>query len=268
MQDTISFLENVLGPEGPDRLGRARIAVFGVGSVGSYVAETLARCGVGSLTLVDQGKISEAAISRQLEAVHSTVGKSKVRVLKDRILDIDRNILVHTYESFYNVNTRGMFDLKAYDYIIDTMGDISDKLLLIESVKAEKLSMLSCMGVCGRTNPQKVGITDISKTRVCPVSKAIRTELRKKGIREVKVLFSSEKPKQPADSPGEKNAAQEFKGDSIAYMTGMAGMLIAHEVIRDLLELEDSTPKKRPVRPFGLAFHDNRMYNTKLPQVK
>lgn len=264
MQDTFSFMESLLGPEGARRLGRARIAVFGIGGVGSYVAETLARCGVGSLTLVDQGKISESGIFGQLEAMHSTIGQSKVKVLKDRILDIDQEILVHTYESFFDTNSRWMFDLKTYDYIVDTMGDLYGKLLLIESAKAQKLPVLSCMGVRGRTDPQKVGITDISKTRVCPVAKAIRTELRKKGIRDVKVLYSREKPRDMKENSGQEGAYKK-QGEPFAYMTGLAGMLIVHEVIQDLLEKEDGSLKKRAARPFGLAFHENRMYNTKLP---
>lgn len=267
MQDTFSFLEEFLGREGADRLGRARIAVFGVGSVGSYVAETLARCGVGSLTLVDHGKIRASSITRQLEALQSTIGMSKVQALKDRIVDIDQDILVHTYESFFDANTRMLFDLKAFDYIVDTIGDISGKLLLIETSKEQKIPLLSCMGICGRTDPQKLAVADISRTRVCPVSKIIRTELRKKGIHDVKVLFSREQPiSRDSAADGEESLFEE-RIPTIAYMPGIAGMLIAHEVIRDLLQQEERFPNKKAVRPFGLAIRENRLYNSKLPRV-
>ena len=241
MQDAFSNMEALLGVDRVNRLARARIAVFGVGGVGSYVAETLARCGVGSLTLVDNGSIRENGIGSQPDALRSTIGKSKVQVLKDRIFDIDQNILVHTYESAFNTDTASMFDLTSFDYIIDATGDVPNKLLLIERAKASRTPILSCMGVAGRLDPLKFEITDISKTRVCPVAKVVRTELRKKGLRKVKVLFSKERPRMQETSAKTREETAVPLDGTIAYMPGIAGMLIAREVVKDLLTGRQST---------------------------
>ena len=236
MQDAFSNMEDLLGVEGVNKLGRAKIAVFGLGGVGSYVAETLARCGVGSLTLVDAGTVEKSGINRQLYALQSNIGKSRVQAVKERVLDIDKQILVNTYETFYNKDTAGMFDLSSYDYIIDTLGNIPSKLLLIERAKACRTQILSCMGTEGRLNPLMFEIGDISRTRVCPVAKVIRTELHKKGIRRVKVLFSRERPKSINDSSEKKDGETKTDYGSISFMPGIAGMLITREVVSDLLK--------------------------------
>lgn len=193
MPDAFSRMEMLLGDAGADKLGKARIAVFGLGGAGSFAAEALARCGVASLTLVDNGIVSVADINRQLYALRSTVGKSNVQIAKMRIRDIDEGILVHTYETFYNNETAGMFDLKNYDYIIDAMNTVESKLLLIENAKISKTPIISCMSTDDRMDPSKLEIVDISRSVLCPIAKQIRTKLRKKGIRKVKVLSSREK---------------------------------------------------------------------------
>lgn len=235
MHDAFSSMEVLLGTEGIKKIAKAKIAVFGVGSVGSYAAETLARCGVGSLTLVDSGRVEEACIGCQLNALRSNIGKSNVSMLKERIRDIDPDILVHTYESCYNPDTASMFDLTAFDYVLDAIGDVPNKLLLIEKAKAAGTPILSCMGIAGRLDPLKFEITDISRTRVCPVAKAIRTQLRKKGLRKVKVLYSRERPHTTVNSQEQDDMLWLPDPGTIAYMPGMAGMLIVREVIRDLL---------------------------------
>ena len=191
MPDAFSRMEMLLGDAGADKLGKARIAVFGLGGAGSFAAEALARCGVASLTLVDNGIVSVADINRQLYALRSTVGKSNVQIAKMRIRDIDEGILVHTYETFYNNETAGMFDLN--DYIIDAMNTVESKLLLIENAKISKTPIISCMSTDDRMDPSKLEIVDISRSVLCPIAKQIRTKLRKKGIRKVKVLSSREK---------------------------------------------------------------------------
>ena len=193
MPDAFSRMEMLLGDAGADKLGKARIAVFGLGGAGSFAAEALARCGVASLTLVDNGIVSVADINRQLYALRSTVGKSNVQIAKMRIRDIDEGILVHTYETFYNNETAGMFDLKNYDYIIDAMNTVESKLLLIENAKISKTPIISCMSTDDRMDPSKLEIMDISRSVLCPIAKQIRTKLRKKGIQKVKVLSSREK---------------------------------------------------------------------------
>lgn len=227
MPDAFSRMEMLLGDAGADKLGKARIAVFGLGGAGSFAAEALARCGVASLTLVDNGIVSVADINRQLYALRSTVGKSNVQIAKMRIRDIDEGILVHTYETFYNNETAGMFDLKNYDYIIDAMNTVESKLLLIENAKISKTPIISCMSTDDRMDPSKLEIMDISRSVLCPIAKQIRIKLRKKGIRKVKVLSSRE-----------KISDIQMHG-SISFMPGAAGMMLAGVVVKDLLGKSD-----------------------------
>lgn len=238
MQNAFSRMEILLGEEGVDKLASAKIAVFGLGGVGSYVVEALARCGVGSLTLVDHDTVSLTNINRQLYALRSTVGKSKVQVAKERIHDIDENILVHTYETFYNEDTAGMFDFHSYDYIVDAIDTVSSKLLLIERAKASGTSVLSCMGTGNKLNPSRFEITDISKTSVCPLAKVMRVELRKRGIRKVKVLYSKEKPIRCMETEEKKGSTDRPVPGSISFVPSVAGLMIAGEVVRDLLEIK------------------------------
>ncbi len=242
MLNAFSRMESLIGKEGVDRLGSARIAVFGLGGVGSYVVEALARCGVGSLTLVDHDKISETNINRQLLALGSTVGKSKVQVAKERINDIDQDILVHTYETFYNIDTADMFDFRSFDYVVDAIDTVSSKLLLIEKSRACNTPVLSCMGTGNKLDPSRFKIADISKTSVCPLAKVVRSELRKRGIRKVKVLYSREKPTEPAFSGEAGENTEHPVPGSISFVPGVAGLMIAGEVVRDLLAFQ---PKGR-----------------------
>ena len=239
MQDAFSRMEIILGSEGVDKLSKAKIAVFGLGGVGSYVVEALARCGVASLTLVDNDSFSLTNINRQLYALRSTIGKSKVMVAKERIRDIDENILVNTYETFYNEDTADMFDFRAFDYVVDAIDTVTSKLLLIERAKACHVPVISCMGTGNKLDPSKFEITDISKTSVCPLAKVMRAELRKRGIRKVKVLYSREKPMKPlADNGERKGTTDRPVPGSIACVPSVAGLMIAGEVIRDLLGKE------------------------------
>ena len=213
MPDAFSRMEMLLGDAGADKLSRARIAVFGLCGTGSFTAEALARCGVASLTLVDNGTVSVTDINRQLY----------VQISKMRIRDIDEGILVHTYETFYNAETAGMFDLKNYDYIIDTMNTVESKVLLIENAKACGVPVISCMDLEDKLDPSRLEIMDISRSKMCPMAKRIRAELRRKGIRRVKVLCSRE-----------RTADVQTHG-SISFVPGTAGMLLAGMVVRELL---------------------------------
>ena len=239
MQDAFSRMEIILGSEGVDKLSKAKIVVFGLGGVGSYVVEALARCGVASLTLVDNDSFSLTNINRQLYALRSTIGKSKVMVAKERIRDIDENILVNTYETFYNEDTADMFDFRAFDYVVDAIDTVTSKLLLIERAKACHVPVISCMGTGNKLDPSKFEITDISKTSVCPLAKVMRTELRKRGIRKVKVLYSREKPLKGEDNGERKGGTTDRPvPGSISFVPSVAGLMIAGEVIRDLLGKE------------------------------
>lgn len=241
MEDAYSRMEILLGQAGVNKLGASKVAVFGLGGVGSYVVEGLARCGVGSLTLVDHDTVSATNINRQLFALRSTVGKSKVQIAKDRIYDIDEDILVHTYETFYNEDTAGMFDFRSYDYIVDAIDTVSSKLLLIERAKACNTPILSCMGTGNKLDPGRFEIADISKTSVCPLAKAVRVELRKRGIRKVKVLFSKERPIKGLDNGERKGSTDRPVPGSVSFVPSVAGLMIAGEVVRDLLA---DNPKK------------------------
>ena len=237
MQNAFSRMEILVGKEGADKLASARIAVFGLGGVGSYVVEALARCGVGSLTLVDHDTVSLTNINRQLFALRSTIGKSKVQVAKERIRDIDENSLVHTYETFYNEDTAGMFDFHSYDYIVDAIDTVTAKLLLIQKAKECQTPILSSMGTGNKLDPSRFEITDISKTSVCPLAKVMRTELRKRGISKVKLLYSKERPIKVNETEEKKGNTERPVPGSISFVPSVAGLLIAGEVVRDLLEI-------------------------------
>lgn len=239
MLNEFSRMEILLGEEGVNRLGSSKVAIFGLGGVGSYVTEALARCGVGGLTLVDHDVISVTNINRQLYALHSTVGKAKTCVAKERIHDISPDIMVRTYETFYNADTVDLFHFEEYDYIVDAIDTVSSKLLLIEKAKEAGTPVISCMGTGNKFDPARFEITDISKTSVCPLAKVMRQELRKRGIRKVKVLYSKEKPIKNFDEGAEKkgNTQRPVPG-SIAFVPGAAGLRIASEVIKDLLSAD------------------------------
>lgn len=235
-----SRTELLIGEEGINRLAKAKIAVFGIGGVGSYVVEALARCGVGNLTLVDNDTVAITNLNRQLIALHSTLGKAKTQVAKDRIHDIDPDILVHTYETFYGSQTKDLFNLEDYDYVVDAIDTVTSKLLLIEESKKAGIPIISCMGTGNKLDPGRFEITDISKTVNCPLAKAVRTELRKRGIKKVKVLYSKELPIK--ERKAKDGVTGETKGTtdrpvpgSISFVPSVAGLMIAGEVIRDLL---------------------------------
>lgn len=231
-----SRMELLIGEEAMEFLEKSRVAVFGIGGVGSYVAEALARCGVGGLTLVDNDVVSLTNINRQLLALHSTVGKAKTQVMKERIKDIDPNIIVNTYETFFNQDTQHLFDFQSYDYVVDAIDTVSSKLLLIEKAKEAKREIICCMGTGNKLDPSRFEITDISKTSVCPLAKVIRTELKKRRIKKVKVLYSKEVPIKPAHSEEVKGTAKRPVPGSISFVPGTAGLMIAGEVVRDLIK--------------------------------
>lgn len=237
MLHNFSRTELLIGEKGMDILAKSKVAVFGIGGVGSYAVEALARCGIGCLVLVDHDTVAVTNINRQLLALQSTVGRHKTEVAKERIKDIDSDILVHSYQTFYNADTAHLFDLKSYDYIIDAIDTVTSKLLLIEAAKSAETPIISCMGTGNKLDPSRFEIADISKTSVCPLAKVMRQELRKRKIKKVKVLFSKENPVKP------KQQTEEAKGSnrhpvpgSVAFVPSVAGLMIAGEVIRELLD--------------------------------
>ena len=235
MQDAFSRMELLVGNTGVKKLSMAKIAVFGLGGAGAQAAEALARCGVGSLTLIDHEKITLPNIGSQVLALHSTLGMSKVEAAKKRIRDIDENILVHTYETFYNEETAGMFDLCSFDYIVDALGKISSKLLLIRRAAEAHVPLISCMDIGNKLDPSRLEIADIGRTTVCPVTKMIKTELRKRGIRKLKVLYSRERPTREKLFRRSRTVVKKSVEGNISFVMGTAGYLLAGEVVRDIL---------------------------------
>ena len=232
MQDAFSRMEMLVGNTGVKKLSRAKIAVFGLGGAGAQAAEALARCGVGSLTLIDHEKISLTSISSQILALHSTIGMSKVEAAKKRIRDIDENILVHTYETFYNEETAGMFELRSFDYIVDALGTLSSKLLLISRAAEARVPVISCMDMGNKLDPSRLEIADISRTTVC---KVMKMELRKRRIRKLKVLYSRERPTKEKLFRRNRTAVKQPMEGNISFVLGTAGNLLAGEVARDIL---------------------------------
>lgn len=240
MLHAFSRTESLIGEKGMDTLRQCKVAVFGIGGVGSYVVEALARCGVGNLTLVDNDEVAVTNINRQLIALRSTIGKSKTQAAKERIMDINEDAVVHTYDTFYSAKTADLFDFSSFDYVVDAIDTVSSKLLLIEKAKEAQVPIISSMGTGNKLDPSKFQITDISKTSVCPLAKVMRLELKKRRIKKVKVLFSTEQPHKEKRRRGE---SQETKGStnhpvpgSISFVPSVAGLMIAGEVIRDLLK--------------------------------
>lgn len=230
-----SRMELLTGEEGLMRLRKARVAVFGIGGVGSYTVEALARCGIGTLILVDNDVVSLTNLNRQLIALHSTIGQAKTKVMKERIRDIDPEIVVHTYETFFMEDTADLFDFGSYDYVVDAVDTVAAKLLLIEKASETQIPVISSMGTGNKLDPGRFEITDISRTSVCPLARVMRRELKKRGIRKCKVLYSREEPVRIRNSEESKGTAGRPVPGSISFVPGTAGLMIAGEVVRDLL---------------------------------
>lgn len=236
--DTLIRTQMLIGEEGLNKLKNSNIIIFGVGGVGSFCMEAIARCGVGTIHLVDDDKVSESNINRQLIATHSSVGKDKVEVAKNRILDINKDANVLISKIFYTKETKDLIDLSKYDYIIDAIDTISSKILLIEMAKELDVPIISCMGTGNKLDPSQFSITDIYKTSVCPLAKVMRYELKKRGIKKLNVLYSKELPKKPLSlDVKEENIHQKRQTPaSISFVPSVAGLMIAGYVINDILK--------------------------------
>lgn len=230
MNNTFSRTETLIGFDNMNKLKNAKVIVFGVGGVGGYVIEALTRSGINQIDIVDFDTISITNLNRQIIALHSTVGKLKIDVMKERMLDINPNIVVNTYPVYLDDTNIESFNLSQYDYVIDAIDSVTSKLLLIEYCVKNNIKIISSMGTGNKLDPSLFKISDISKTSVCPLAKVIRYELRKRGINHLKVLFSTETPiKNFVECEGNKLAPS-----SISFVPSSAGLLIASEVIKDL----------------------------------
>lgn len=231
-----SRAELLLGEETLHKLRSARVALFGIGGVGSFAAEALARGGVGHITLVDGDTVSITNINRQLIALHSTVGKEKTAVMAERIVDISPETEVETYPVVYGAENRDLLDFSTYDYVIDAVDTVTSKLILIEEAKKAGVPVISCMGTGNKFHPERFEVTDISKTSVCPLAKVMRKELKVRGIKNVKVVYSKEEPQKPAESP--ETGKRQIPG-SLSFVPPVAGLLLAGEVIRHIAGVTD-----------------------------
>ena len=231
-----SRAELLLGEEALHKLRSTRVALFGIGGVGSFAAEALARGGVGHITLVDGDPVSITNINRQLIALHSTVGKEKTAVMAERIADISPETEVETYPVVYGAENRDLLDFSTYDYVIDAIDTVTSKLILIEEAKKAGVPVISCMGTGNKFHPERFEVTDISKTSVCPLAKVMRKELKVRGIKNVKVVYSKEEPQKPAESP--ETGKRQIPG-SLSFVPPVAGLLLAGEVIRHIAGVTD-----------------------------
>ena len=234
MSGAFSRSELLLGPEAMERLAQARVAVFGIGGVGGHAAETLVRGGVGRLDLIDNDEVAVSNLNRQLFALRSTVGLPKVEAARQRLLDINPELELRTYRCFYLPETAAQFDFRQYDYVIDAIDTVTGKLMLVQQAHEAGTPILSVMGAGNKLDPTRFEVTDLAKTTMCPLARVMRKELKKRGIAHLKVVYSTEEPRTPAPS-GEETTRRAVPG-SVSFVPGVAGMIAAGEVIKDLIK--------------------------------
>lgn len=237
MDDQFSRTRLLLGDDGIEKLQKARVAVFGVGGVGGYVVEALARAGVGALDLIDNDTVARSNLNRQIIATYDTIGKLKVDVAADRVHAINPACTVRVFRTFYLPETKDQFDFTQYDYVVDAIDTVSGKIALVLQAKEAGVPIICAMGAGNKLDPSMFEVADLYKTSVCPLARVMRTECRKRGIRHLKVVYSKEPPVTPA-APAE-NAAPGKRSvpGSVSFVPAAAGLILAGEVVRDLVGL-------------------------------
>ena len=238
MREEVLRTAMLLGEEAVTRLAAARVAVFGIGGVGGYVVEALARAGIGAIDLIDNDDISLSNINRQILATHSTVGMAKVEAGRQRILDINPEAKVTCRQLFFNAETAPQFDFTEYDYIVDAIDTVTGKLALVEKAVAANTPIICCMGTGNKLDPSRFEVADISKTTMCPLARIMRKELGKRGIKHLKVVYSKEESLTPTGWEEEAAAIgkRQIPG-SVSFVPGAAGLVLAGEVIRDIAKV-------------------------------
>ena len=240
MPDQYSRTRLLLGSEGVDRLRSAHVALFGLGGVGGYAAEALARAGIGHIDLIDNDTVSLTNLNRQMLALHSTLGQYKVDAAAARIRDIDPTIEVRTFKTFYLPETANQFDFTQYDYVLDAIDTVTGKLALMQQARDAGVPIISCMGTGNKLDPTGFRVADISKTSGCALSRVIRKECAKRGIKGVKVVYSEELPMEVENDAEEMAQSREAGSSrrslpgSTPFVPGVAGLIMAGQVIRDL----------------------------------
>ncbi len=249
MPDRFQRTEMLLGPEAMHRLKESRVAVFGVGGVGGYVVEALARSGIGALDLIDKDVVDETNINRQIIALGSTIGRPKVEVAAERVKDINPDCVVTMYQIFFLPDTMDQFDFTQYDYVVDAIDTITAKLLLIQCAKEAGVPVISAMGAGNKLDPTKFVVCDLFETQFDGLARVMRKECRKRGIESLKVVYSEEAPMTPLSLPSEEtdgtspNEAPKRRKDtpgSIAFVPSVAGLVLAGEVVKDLTGVTNS----------------------------
>jgi tRNA A37 threonylcarbamoyladenosine dehydratase len=236
--EPFSRTQLLLGKDAMEKLNQATVAVFGLGGVGGYTVEALARSGVGNLVLIDHDTISITNINRQILATHSTVGMDKAEAARLRVLDINPQIHVTARKEFFTPDTAANFDFTKYDYVVDAIDTVTGKLALVQAAQAAGTPILCCLGTGNKLDPTKFRITDIAKTSVCPLARIMRKECAKRGIQHLKVLFSTEDPiaTDPSTIDEELPEGRRALPGSVAFVPSVAGLMIAGKVIKDLVK--------------------------------
>lgn len=239
-----SRTELLIGQAALEKLQNSRVAIFGVGGVGGYVCEALVRSGVGHFDLIDNDTVSLTNINRQIIALHSTIGKLKVDVMKERMLDINPDVDVLVHPCFYLPETADQFDFSNYDYVVDAIDTVTGKIEIIVQADAHQVPVISSMGAGNKLNPAMMEVSDIYKTSVCPLARVMRRELKKRHIKHCKVVYSKEKAIQPSQvslekyvADSEENFTKKSIPGSTAFVPSVAGLILASEVIKDLITL-------------------------------
>lgn len=242
MSDFYSRTALILGNSACETLKKARVAVFGVGGVGGFVVEALARAGVGAIDIIDNDTVSESNINRQIIALHSTLGRPKVDCFAERIADINPHCVVTKHKTFFLPETSGEIDFSVFDYVIDAIDTVTGKLEIIRLAKESGVPVISSMGTGNKLDPSAFKVTDIKDTKVCPLAKVMRSELKKRGIEGVKALWSDEIPTEPdravLEGLNENLVGQKRIPGSVSFVPSVAGLMIAGEVVRDLTAAE------------------------------
>ena len=236
MLKEFSRTQLLFGKEAMERLSKSRVAVFGIGGVGGYTVEALARSGVGAIDIIDNDKVCLTNINRQIIATHNTIGRYKVDVEAERIAQINPNCKVNVYKTFYMPQTQAEFDFTLYDYVVDAIDTVTGKLTIVENAKKCNTPVISSMGAGNKLDPTAFEVADIYKTSVCPLAKVMRRELKKRGINSLKVVYSKEetiKPIEDLEIDNQDSARREIPGSN-AFVPSVVGLIIAGEVIKDL----------------------------------
>lgn len=235
MDEKFIRTELLLGSEALEKLKNSRVAVFGIGGVGSYVAEALCRSAVGTLDFIDNDTVSLSNINRQLIALTSTVGKYKTEVMAERCKDINPDIKINVHNEFFTPATSSKFDFSQYDYVVDAIDTVAGKIELVLKANDAKTQIISSMGAGNKLNPAMFEVADIYKTSVCPLARTMRSELNKRGVKALKVVYSKEPPIIPAEFQADEGKRKKTPG-STAFTPSVAGLIIASEVIKDLIK--------------------------------